>query len=119
MNRKMQVRLQLIVFAVVVVELAAACGKAGRETVKIDEALSDSTTQHIEKTAKTDTTLAFRMLDSLYTMGKIAEHTYYYTRARVYQGTRDRLLAIDNMRRAYETPYVQQNDTVRAKGRQP
>ena len=115
MNRKMQVRLQLIVFAVVVVELAAACGKAGRETVKIDEALSDSTTQHIEKTAKTDTTLAFRMLDSLYTMGKIAEHTYYYTRARVYQGTRDRLLAIDNVRRAYETPYVQQNDTVRAK----
>ena len=111
----MQVRLQLIVFAVVVVELAAACGKAGRETVKIDEALSDSTTQHIEKTAKTDTTLAFRMLDSLYTMGKIAEHTYYYTRARVYQGTRDRLLAIDNVRRAYETPYVQQNDTVRAK----
>lgn len=111
----MQVRLQLIVFAVVVVELAAACGKAGRETVKIDGALSDSTTQHIEKTAKTDTTLAFRMLDSLYTMGKIAEHTYYYTRARVYSGTRDRLLAIDNVRRAYETPYVQQNDTVRAK----
>ena len=114
MNRKMQVRIQQIVFAVVVVGLVAACGKAGRGMVKTDGALSDSTTQHIEKTAETDTTLAFRMLDSLYTMGKIAEHTYYYTRARVYQRTRDRLLAIDNVRRAYETPYVQQNDTVRA-----
>ena len=95
--------------------LAIACGDTAKKTVKTDGALSDSTTLQIEKIAETDTTRAFRMLDSLYKQGALAAHTYYYTRARVYQGTVDRLLAIDQVRRAYETPYVQKNDTVRAK----
>ena len=77
-------------------------------------ALSDSTTLHIEKIAETDTTQAFRMLDSLYEKGQLPKHTYYYTRARIYQGTVDRLLAIEQVRLAYNTPYVQQNDTIRA-----
>ena len=94
--------------------LVTACEKRGEGLVKTDGLLSDSTTQQIEKIGETDTTQAFRMLDSLYEKGELAEHTYYYTRARIYQGTVDRLLAIDHVRRAYETPYVQQNDTVRA-----
>ena len=93
--------------------LVTGCGR-GRHFVKTNGPLSDSTTQQIEKIGETDTAQAFRMLDSLYAKGELAAHTYYYTRARVYQGTVDRLLAIDNVRRAYETPYVQQNDTVRA-----
>lgn len=105
--------LQHILFAAVVL-LATACGHSGNVEVKTDGALSDSTTRQIKRIGETDTTRAFRMLDSLYERGEMAEHTYYYTRARVYQGTLDRLLAIDNVRRAYETPYVQQHDTVRA-----
>ena len=110
----MNLRFQQIVFIFVIASLTLACGKAGRGTAKTDGALSDSVTLQIEKIGETDTTRAFRMLDSLYEKGEVAEHTYYYTRARVYQGTVDRLLAIDNVRRAYETPYVQQHDTVRA-----
>lgn len=110
----MKIRLQQILFVATMTWLACACRNAGTGPVKTDSPLSDSTTQHIEKIAETDTTRAFRMLDSLYQKGEMAAHTYYYTRAQVYQGTRDRLLAIDNVRRAYETPYVQQHDTVRA-----
>ena len=97
-----------------IVLLAAACGDPAKRQVKTDGALSDSTTQEIEKIAETDTTRAFHMLDSLYERGELAEHTYYYTRARIYQGTVDRLLAVGEVRRAYETPYVQQHDTIRA-----
>ena len=103
-----------IVYIAVIASLATACGNAGRGTAKTDGALRDSVTLQIEKIGETDTARAFRMLDSLYEKGGLAEHTYYYTRARVYQGTVDRLLAIDNVRRAYETPYVQQHDTIRA-----
>jgi len=110
----MKVRLQQIFYITALALLMTACGKAGRGAVKADSPLSDSTTQQIEKMAETDTTKAFRMLDSLYQEGKMGVHTYYYTRARVYQGTLDRLLAIDNVHRAYDTPYVQENDTVRA-----
>ena len=103
-----------IIFAMAVAMLAAACEHAGRGPQKTDGPLSDSVTLKIEKTGETDTTRAFRMLDSLYEKGEMAEHTYYYTRARIHQGTVDRLLAIDEVRRAYETPYVRQHDTVRA-----
>lgn len=92
--------------------VVVACDHSGKGAVKTDGQLSDSTTQQIEKIAETDTTQAFQMLDSLYEMGELAEHTYYYTRAQVYQGPRDRLLAIENVQRAYETPYIQQNDTI-------
>jgi len=77
--------LQHILFAAVVL-LATACGHSGNVEVKTDGALSDSTTRQIERIGETDTTRAFRMLDSLYERGEMAEHTYYYTRARVYQG---------------------------------
>ena len=103
-----------MIFVVAVVLLATACRDTARRSVKTGGALSDSTTLQIEKIGETDTTRAFSMLDSLFEKGLLADHTYYYTRARVYQGTVDRLLAIDNVRRAYETPYVQQHDTVRA-----
>lgn len=78
--------LQHILFAAVVL-LATACGHSGNVEVKTDGALSDSTTRQIERIGEMDTTRAFRMLDSLYERGEMAEHTYYYTRARVYQGT--------------------------------
>ena len=110
----MKENLQYPLLVALVLLLVTACEKRGERLVKTDGLLSDSTTLQIEKIAEKDTTQAFRMLDSLYEKGELAEHTYYYTRARVYQGTVDRLLAIDNVRRAYETPYVQQNDTVRA-----
>ena len=103
-----------LLFLTVIALMAAACKEKAKRQIKTDGALSDSTTLQIEKTAETDTAQAFRMLDSLYQQGALAEQTYYYTRARVYQRTVDRLLAIDNVRRAYETPYVQQHDTVRA-----
>ena len=74
--------------------LTAACHRAPKGALKTDGALSDSTTLRIEKIAETDTAQAFRMLDSLYDEGKLAAHTYYYTRARVYQGTVDRLLTM-------------------------
>jgi AraC-like DNA-binding protein len=110
----MKENLQYPLLVVFFLLLVAACEKRGEGLVKTDGPLSDSTTQQIEKIGETDTTQAFWMLDSLYEKGELAAHTYYYTRARIYQGTVDRLLAIDNVRRAYETPYVQQNDTVRA-----
>jgi len=99
---------------VTILLLAAACKNPCKSPVKTDGVLSDSTTLQIEKIAETDTTRAFLLLDSLYMRGELAAHTYYYTRARVYQRTVDRLLAIDQVRLAYETPYVQQHDTVRA-----
>ena len=114
MANEMKRPLQHILFVAAVMLLATACGHSGSVEVKTDGALSDSTSREIEKIGETDTTWAFRMLDSLYHRGEMAEHTYYYTRAQVYQGTLDRLLAIDNVRLAYETPYVQQHDTVRA-----
>ena len=110
----MKENLQYPLLVVFFLLLVAACEKRGEGLVKTDGPLSDSTTQQIEKIGETDTTQAFWMLDSLYEKGELAAHTYYYTRARIYQGTVDRLFAIDNVRRAYETPYVQQNDTVRA-----
>ena len=110
----MKIYFQQIIFSVAVAMLTAACDNTARGPVKKDGALCDSTTLAIEKVGATDTARAFRMLDSLYEKGTLAEHVYYYTRARVYQGTVDRLLAIDEVRRAYETAYVQQNDTVRA-----
>jgi len=110
----MKIYFQQIIFSVAVAMLTAACDNTARGPVKKDGALCDSTTLAIEKVGATDTARAFRMLDSLYEKGTLAEHIYYYTRARVYQGTVDRLLAIDEVRRAYETAYVQQNDTVRA-----
>lgn len=110
----MKPNLQLTIVTAIIVVLTAACHRAPKGALKTDGALSDSTTLGIEKTAETDTAQAFRMLDSLYDVGELAAHTYYYTRARVYQATVDRLLAIDHVRRAYETPYVQQHDSVRA-----
>jgi len=104
----------LVLFAVVISLLLAACRNTACGPQKTDGALSDTTTLEIVKIAEADTTLAFRMLDSLYRRGEMAAHTYYYTRARIYQGSVDRLLAIGEVRRAYETPYVQQHDTVRA-----
>ena len=94
--------------------LTAACKNSAMKSAKIDGSLSDSVTLQIEKIAETDTAQAFLMLDSLHQSGALAEHTYYYTRARIYQGTRDRLLAINYVRRAYETPYVSQHDSIRA-----
>ena len=94
--------------------LTAACKNSAMKSAKIDGSLSDSVTLQIEKIAETDTAQAFRMLDSLHQSGALAEHTYYYTRARIYQGTRDRLLAINYVRRAYETPYVSRHDSIRA-----
>lgn len=104
----------LVLFAVVISLLLAACRNTACGPQKTDGALSDTTTLEIEKIAEADTTQAFRMLDSLYRRGEMAVHTYYYTRARIYQGSVDRLMAIGEVRRAYETPYVQQHDTVRA-----
>lgn len=101
-------------FAIVLTIFAIGCENAPRRSVKTDGPLSDSTTLQIEKIAEADTTRAFCMLDSLYEKGELAEHTYYHTRARIYQGTVDRLLAIGEVRRAYETTYVQQHDTIRA-----
>ncbi|MBP3788623.1 MAG: AraC family transcriptional regulator [Prevotella sp.] len=101
-------------FAIVITIFAIGCENAPRRSVKTDGPLSDSTTLQIEKIAEADTTRAFCMLDSLYKKGELAEHTYYHTRARIYQGTVDRLLAIGEVRRAYETTYVQQHDTIRA-----
>ena len=103
-----------LLFVVAILLLFAACGNRGKGLIKTDGPLSDSTTQRIERIAETDTTRAFRMLDSLYQKGEVAAHSYYYTRAQIYQGTLDRLLAIGQVRQAFETPYVQQNDTVRA-----
>jgi len=110
----MTINLQKLSCLIIIALLVAACGNTNIGPQKTDGALSDSTTLEIEKIAQADTTKAFRMLDSLYERGEMAAHTYYYTRARIYQGTVDRLLAIDQVRRAYETPYVQQHDTVRA-----
>ena len=101
-------------FAIVLTIFAIGCENAPRRSVKTDGPLSDSTTLQIEKIAEADTTRAFCMLDSLYEKGELAEHTYYHTRARIYQSTVDRLLAIGEVRRAYETTYVQQHDTIRA-----
>ena len=109
----MKVYLQQIVLIFVIACLTIACGNSDRKTMKTEGPLSDSTTLQIEKIGETDTVRAFLMLDSLYEKGEMAEHTYYYTRARIYQGTVDRLLAIDEIKHAYETPYVQKNDTVR------
>ena len=110
----MKKRYQQILFIAIATLLAAGCGDRARGPQKTGGALSDSTTLKIEKIAEKDTTQAFRMLDSLYENGALAEHTYHYTRARIYQGTVDRLLAVGEVRRAYETPYVQQHDTIRA-----
>ena len=110
----MKINFKLLAGIALITLLAIRCTTAEHQPVKTSMALCDSTTLHIEKIAETDTAQAFHILDSLYERGEMAAHTYYYTRARVYQGTVDRLLAIDNVRRAYETPYIQQNDTVRA-----
>lgn len=111
---KMNIRFQKLMAVAAMLLLTVACGHSGKNTPKTHSALSDSTTLQIEKVAQTDTARAFRLLDSLYEQGALAAHTYYYTRARIYQGTVDRLLAIEEVKRAYETPFVQQNDTMRA-----
>ena len=110
----MNIRFQKLMAAAAMLLLTVACGHSGKNTPETHGALSDSTTLQIEKVAQTDTARAFRLLDSLYEQGALAAHTYYYTRARIYEGTVDRLLAIEEVKRAYETPFVQQNDTMRA-----
>mgnify|MGYP006873002794 CR=1 FL=1 len=79
MKEKLQYPLLVAFFLL----LVTACEKRGKGTVKTDGQLSDSTTLQIEKIGETDTTQAFRMLDSLYEKGELAAHTYY-TRAHIY-----------------------------------